>query len=240
MANPHDSAARGLDAVAVDAVLRRLAAAPQAPWLHGEVARRMAQRLAVIRLQPASILDWWGFLGAGAQCLAQAYPNARRVVVEPTSTWVAHSRGAVQRPWWSARRWRAGAVEVICQTDPMPSDVQLVSMRFLQGMFTAALYATQVAIVSAAFAPFYQLLIWGGGPIAAAVAVMGLLLIWRHSANIQKLLKGTESRLGQKAAPAVAAHGGKHAHGHGHGHAHGHAHGNGHSHHHDKSHGAKP
>lgn len=73
-------------------------------------------------------------------------------------------------------------------------------------------YSSLAAIVAAAFAPFYQLLIWGGGPIAVAVAVMGLLLIWRHSANIQKLLAGTESKLGQKSAPAAP-----HGHGH-HGH----------------------
>ena len=67
-------------------------------------------------------------------------------------------------------------------------------------------YSSLAAIVAAVFAPFYQLLIWGAGPIALAVGVMGLLLIWRHSANIEKLLKGTESKLGQKAgAPAVAA-----------------------------------
>jgi glycerol-3-phosphate acyltransferase PlsY len=75
-------------------------------------------------------------------------------------------------------------------------------------------YSSLAAIVAAAFAPFYQLLIWGGGPTAVAVAVMGLLLIWRHSGNIQKLLAGTESKLGQKSAPA-------NAHAHGHGHAHG-------------------
>jgi glycerol-3-phosphate acyltransferase PlsY len=82
------------------------------------------------------------------------------------------------------------------------------------------------------------MLIWGAGPIAGAVALMGLLLIWRHSANIQKLLKGTESKLGQKAAPAhaaVAVHGVRHGHGQGHGHSHHHD-----KHHHDKSHGAKP
>ena len=96
-------------------------------------------------------------------------------------------------------------------------------------------YSSLAAIVSAAFAPFYQLLIWDAGPIAGAVAVMGLLLIWRHSANIQKLLKGTESRLGQKSGAPAAAH--PHS-----GKAHGHS--RGHSHHHDKpkdpSHGAKP
>lgn len=69
-------------------------------------------------------------------------------------------------------------------------------------------YSSLAAIVSAVFAPFYQILIWGGGPVAVAVAIMGLLLIWRHQANIEKLLKGTESKLGQKAvaAPAAAHH----------------------------------
>ena len=62
-------------------------------------------------------------------------------------------------------------------------------------------YSSLAAIVAAVFAPFYQLLIWGAGPAALAVALMGLLLVWRHSANIEKLLKGTESRIGQKAAP---------------------------------------
>jgi acyl phosphate:glycerol-3-phosphate acyltransferase len=64
-------------------------------------------------------------------------------------------------------------------------------------------YSSLAAIVAAVFAPFYQLLIWGGGSIAGAVTLMGLLLVWRHMANIQKLLAGTESKLGQK-APSVA------------------------------------
>ncbi len=75
-------------------------------------------------------------------------------------------------------------------------------------------YSSLAAIVAAAFAPFYQLLIWGGGPLAGAVAVMGALLVWRHSANIRKLLAGTESKLGQKAAAASAPHHPKkHSHG---------------------------
>ena len=79
-------------------------------------------------------------------------------------------------------------------------------------------YSSLAAIVAAVFAPFYQLLIWGGGPTAVAITVMGLLLLWRHSANIQKLLRGTESKIGQKAAaaaphPPAHAHTGSHKHG---------------------------
>ena len=64
-------------------------------------------------------------------------------------------------------------------------------------------FASLASIVAAVFAPFYQLLIWGSGPTAIAAAVMGLLLIWRHSANMRKLLDGKESRIGQKAAPTA-------------------------------------
>ena len=66
-------------------------------------------------------------------------------------------------------------------------------------------YSSLAAIVAALFAPFYQLLVWGFGPTAAAVAMMGTLLVWRHGANIRKLLAGTESKLGQKAAVPAAA-----------------------------------
>jgi glycerol-3-phosphate acyltransferase PlsY len=67
-------------------------------------------------------------------------------------------------------------------------------------------YSSLAAIVAAVFAPFYQLLIWGGGAAAGAIALMGLLLVWRHSANIQKLLNGTESKIGHKKGdPATAA-----------------------------------
>ncbi|PPE65592.1 glycerol-3-phosphate 1-O-acyltransferase PlsY [Caldimonas caldifontis] len=66
-------------------------------------------------------------------------------------------------------------------------------------------YSSLASITAAVFAPFYQLLIWGAGPVAGAVLLMSLLLIWRHSANIRKLVAGTESRIGQKAAPGAAA-----------------------------------
>jgi len=88
-------------------------------------------------------------------------------------------------------------------------------------------YSSLASIVSAVFAPFYQLLIWGGGPPALAITVMGLLLLWRHDANIRKLLSGTESRIGQKAAGAAPARPAesharqRHGHGRGHKHEHG-------------------
>jgi glycerol-3-phosphate acyltransferase PlsY len=96
----------------------------------------------------------------------------------------------------------ATAAGVLLGLNPWLGAATLLTWVIIAAFFR---YSSLAAIVAAAFAPFYQLLIWGAGPVAGAVAVMGLLLIWRHSANIQKLLKGTESKLGQKAAPPAAA-----------------------------------
>lgn len=62
-------------------------------------------------------------------------------------------------------------------------------------------YSSLAAIVAAVFAPFYQWLIWGFGPTTMVCALLAVLLVWRHSGNIRKLLDGTESRIGQKAVP---------------------------------------
>lgn len=61
-------------------------------------------------------------------------------------------------------------------------------------------YSSLAALVAALSAPLLQYLGWGPGPMTVGVAVMSALLIWRHEANIRKLLAGQESKLGQKAA----------------------------------------
>ncbi len=60
-------------------------------------------------------------------------------------------------------------------------------------------YSSLAALVTALLAPAYVYLLHGDPQIVVAVAVMSALLIWRHRANITKLLNGTESKLGSKA-----------------------------------------
>lgn len=91
----------------------------------------------------------------------------------------------------------ATAAGVIFGLNPMLGVATLATWLII-AFFTR--YSSLAAIVSAAFAPIYQLLIWEAGPTALALIIMGLLLVWRHQANIKKLLAGTESKLGQKAA----------------------------------------
>ena len=59
-------------------------------------------------------------------------------------------------------------------------------------------YSSLAALVSAVFAPFFYVLMFGFDWIAGAVALMAVLLIARHRANIAKLLAGKESRIGEK------------------------------------------
>jgi glycerol-3-phosphate acyltransferase PlsY len=64
-------------------------------------------------------------------------------------------------------------------------------------------YSSLASLVSAVFAPVFYLLgdriqWYADAPVAAALFAMALLLAWRHRANIQRLVAGKESRLGEK------------------------------------------
>lgn len=59
-------------------------------------------------------------------------------------------------------------------------------------------YSSLAALVAAALAPVYVWFIAGHLELAAVTALLALLLFWRHSANIQRLIKGEESRIGKK------------------------------------------
>ena len=64
-------------------------------------------------------------------------------------------------------------------------------------------YSSLASLVAAVFAPCFYLLgnrvLWyAETPVTVALAVMAVLLGWRHRENIDRLLKGKESRLGAK------------------------------------------
>ena len=61
-------------------------------------------------------------------------------------------------------------------------------------------YSSLAALVAAFFAAFYSFWLFGLSPVTASVAVIAVLLIWRHRQNIRRLIAGTESRLFEKKA----------------------------------------
>lgn len=96
----------------------------------------------------------------------------------------------------------ATAAGVLMAVNPLLGLATLLSFAIIVAF---SRYVSLASIVAAVFAPFYQALIWGPEPFILPLAVMSLLLVWRHEANIRKLLAGTENKFGQKVAPAVAA-----------------------------------
>lgn len=54
------------------------------------------------------------------------------------------------------------------------------------------------ALVAAVFAPVYAWWLFGLDPILPAVTAIAVLLIWRHRGNLARLVRGEETRIGQK------------------------------------------
>ena len=59
-------------------------------------------------------------------------------------------------------------------------------------------YSSLAALVSALFAPFFYVLLFGVDVQLLAVVAMSVLLLYRHAKNIGNLISGKESRIGGK------------------------------------------
>jgi glycerol-3-phosphate acyltransferase PlsY len=64
----------------------------------------------------------------------------------------------------------------------------------------ASRYSSLGALVASLLAPAAVYFLHGTGPLLAAICAMCAVLVWRHAANIRKLLRGEESRIGEKKA----------------------------------------
>ena len=94
----------------------------------------------------------------------------------------------------------ATAVGVLLAFEPLLALATLVTFAII--VFFSR-YVSLASMVAAVFVPAYYLIgdgvAWtASGAKTLALIAMGLLLIWRHRENIQRLLAGTESKLGQK------------------------------------------
>ena len=100
-----------IDPVAAARWQRRAPA--RSPWLHEEVARRMAERLQWIRLQPAAWADWEPVRGGleGHALVAARYPQAASLAIETEPARAAQAERALAGPWW--KRWVGNKPQVL-------------------------------------------------------------------------------------------------------------------------------
>lgn len=92
----------------------------------------------------------------------------------------------------------ATAAGVILAFDPWLGLASLLTWIVIAAFFR---YSSLASIVTAVFAPAYYL--FGDGvawdaprAMVVSLAIMGILLVWRHAENINRLLAGKESKLG--------------------------------------------
>jgi malonyl-CoA O-methyltransferase len=119
-------ALRPVDPVALDRMQRRLNQSASAPWLHAEVARRMAERLPIVRLQPQQVIDWGAHLGASRALLERTYPRATVTAVEADPARRGATEQALQPPWWSPRRWAYRPPQAQLEADVSAGSAQLL------------------------------------------------------------------------------------------------------------------
>jgi acyl phosphate:glycerol-3-phosphate acyltransferase len=83
----------------------------------------------------------------------------------------------------------------------------LVGLNLWLGLATVATWiafavffriSSLAALAAALFAPLYAWWLFGLRPVLPAVLVIALLLAWRHRANIERLVAGSEPRIGRK------------------------------------------
>ena len=59
-------------------------------------------------------------------------------------------------------------------------------------------YSSLAALVAAASAPLYAFFFWGGSSLVLPVAIIAMALIVKHWQNLQRLMAGTEPKIGAK------------------------------------------
>ena len=76
----------------------------------------------------------------------------------------------------------------------------LVGLGFVATWLLVALifrYSSLAALTAAALSPVYAWLVLEALPYLLSLAVMVIMLFWRHQTNIRKLINGTESKIGK-------------------------------------------
>jgi glycerol-3-phosphate acyltransferase PlsY len=89
----------------------------------------------------------------------------------------------------------ATAGGVLLGIDPL---LGLVTLGIWLAVAFTLRYSSLAALIAAAAAPLVALLSWGGGTRSLVVGIIAIALIVKHWSNLQRLMAGTEPKIGAK------------------------------------------
>jgi glycerol-3-phosphate acyltransferase PlsY len=89
----------------------------------------------------------------------------------------------------------ATAAGVLLSLDPVLGLAVLGTWLFVA---FATRYSSLAALVASAAAPLYAFLFWGSGAMVPPVAIIAMALIVKHWGNLQRLMVGSEPKIGAK------------------------------------------
>ena len=87
----------------------------------------------------------------------------------------------------------ATAAGVLLAIDPL---LGLITVGIWLAVAFVLRYSSLAALIAAAAAPLIAFLFWGGGILSVVVGIIATILIARHWANLQRLMAGTEPKIG--------------------------------------------
>jgi glycerol-3-phosphate acyltransferase PlsY len=154
-------------------------------------------------------------LGAGwALGLVRAHPLPGPIEPGPAWLWLATMAatilGHMYSPWVGFRGGKgvATGLGAMLGVWPFLTTPALAAAAMWVGVARATRYVSAASIAAAAALPILVLLWARSGdapreawPFVAATAALALLVIIKHRANIQRLLAGTENRIGRRTPP---------------------------------------
>lgn len=107
--------------------------------------------------------------------------------------------GHIFSPWLKFKGGKGIAVAVGClfvTLGPVPALIEIVLFAVV---VAATRYVSAGSLAAAVLCPFLALyLLWGQWPAFVLVTVSALVVIWAHRGNIDRLVHGTERRIGDK------------------------------------------
>jgi malonyl-CoA O-methyltransferase len=91
------------------------------PWLHEEVGKRMAERLAYLKLRPKHWIHWEPLRGGVGvhQLVAQRYPRSKCYALQAETGLTALAQDVLGPRWWSLARWNRPGIGFVEPKDPV-------------------------------------------------------------------------------------------------------------------------